>query len=411
MYGMGNDDWFLRKWLEIRRTAADPVAVDRVDLEAMELAGPHRDFPSVDFSHKEDTPQQCNPTWMPWLGQPVFAGQFFFGVEFPASDNHVRLRMEAEDADLDGYRKVDFDYSSGQSHIKTTSGKGTATLSFRGRAGTYDLALCYLREHKGDGSIKVLLNGAELDRWQWNKANPQEYRLPLPIHRVFARAVALRPGDVIRIEGAGSDGEGAAVDYVDLMPAGSTLGRVTAGYDWGRSIGDKTYRTHSCVCGAGKSAESVRDAFLKYVAAIRVHPQRLQVQYNTWWDSGWPVNLEKFNSSVKSIGRELARRGVGPLDAYMIDHGWWTHKGGLWQADPARFPNGLRDARQLVEANGSHLGLWLSPEDTTRTAPSRSPTADTRLSTRNGKRAGKGRGRCVWRGHVTRMTSAHGCCN
>ena len=337
------------------------MAVDRIDLEAVELAGPLRDFPPIDFTHEEDSLQRTNPTWMLWLGQPVFADAFFFGVEFPASDNHVRLRMEAEDATLDGYQKVSFFYSSGQAHVRMTSSAGTATMRFEGREGNYDLAVCYLQEHQGNGGLTVYLNGKEIDQWQWDKENPQEYFLPLPKHRIVAHAIALREGDVIQIKGVGSDGEGATLDYVDLMAAGATPGRVVAGYDWGRSIGVETYRTHSCVCGAGESPEAVRDSFLKYIGATRVHPPRFRVQYNTWYDSGWQVNSEKFTSSVKIMGENLARRGVKPLDAYMIDHGWWYHKGGLWQVNPSRFPDGLGEAQRVVEANGSRLGLWLSP--------------------------------------------------
>lgn len=213
-------DWFLRKHLEIKRTTS--TAVDRIDLESIELAGTLRDFPPIDSR------------WNTGIGQPVYAGDLFFGVEFPASDNRIRTSIEA-------------------------------------------------------------------------------------------------------------------TDYV------------VAGYDWGRSISDQTYITHSSVCGAGTDEEGVSEAFLEYIRTMRAHPARMYFQYNNWWDSGWRVNADSFMASVQSIQKHLAEKGVEPLDGYMIDHGWWTHSPELWDVNTERFPEGLGDIQSEIESGGSRLGLWLSP--------------------------------------------------
>ena len=352
--------WFLRKRLEIKRGDAVSKEVDRIDLESIELAGGLRDFPPID-SRDDERYTKSYAKWNPGLGQPVYAGDLFFGVEFPASDNKVRIRIEAEGMALTNYEVEPFKYVSGDYVIKT-GGTGTAAHTFSSRDGTYDVVVGYVDENNGNALMKISVNGNDLDSWVCNESmgEPSEYAFT-PMRRTVAKNLLLHAGDIIELQGTKDGDELARVDYIEFRPVGDTIGRVIAGYDWGRSIGEETYVTHSSICGAGSDAESVGEAFLKYIRTIRAHPERMYVQNNNWWDSGWRVNSDSFIESVKSIRKHLAERGVKPLDSYMIDHGWWTHSPGIWDVNATRFPEGLGEVQSEIESGGSKLGLWLSP--------------------------------------------------
>lgn len=67
-------DHFLRKHLDISHNDSNPIAIDRIDLESLVVPGPYW---STKLSGYEG------------LGQPVYANDLFFGIEFPASDNKI----------------------------------------------------------------------------------------------------------------------------------------------------------------------------------------------------------------------------------------------------------------------------------------------------------------------------------
>ena len=357
---MKPEDWFLRKYLEIKRRDAVSSEVDRIDLESIELAGGLRDFPPIDFRDDEKYTKSY-VKWNPDLGQPVYADDLFFGVEFPASDNKVRIRIEAEDMSLTNYEVEPFKYVSGDYVVKTDS-TGTAAHTFNGRDGTYDVIVGYVDENNGNALMKISVNGNDVDSWVLDEklGEPSEYAFAL-MRRTVAKSLLLNSGDIIELQGTRDGNELARVDYIEFRPVGDTIGRVTTGYDWGRSIGAETYVTHSSVCGAGADADCVGEAFLEYIRAICAHPARMYIQNNNWWDSGWRVDAGSFIESVQSIRKHLAEKGVKPLDSYMIDHGWWTHSPDIWDVDIAKFPEGLRNVQSEVESGGSKLGLWLSP--------------------------------------------------
>jgi hypothetical protein len=47
------------------------------------------------------------------------------------------------------------------------------------------------------------------------------------------------------------------------------------------------------------------------------------------------------------------------VDAYQVDDGWYDHKGD-WNADPAKFPNGLEEIADHARALGMRFGLWMA---------------------------------------------------
>ena len=139
-----------------------------------------------------------------------------------------------------------------------------------------------------------------------------------------------------------------------------------AGYLWGREVAaNSSYQTYSAVLGVSDDPDFNQDAFFRYIDEIRARPLRLQIQYNTWFDTGRGVSKESFSESVALIHRKLVtERGNRPLRAYVIDDGWqdtnrdWTDK--TWKVNQ-KFDDDFATSRDTVAQVDSALGLWLSP--------------------------------------------------
>lgn len=151
----------------------------------------------------------------------------------------------------------------------------------------------------------------------------------------------------------------AAHNYVDNET-------IHSGYLWGREVGaGQSYQTYSAVLGVADDPRFVTDAFFDYIDRIRIRPLRLQIQYNTWFDTGRGVNKESFRNSVELIHQELVvERGNKPLRAYVIDDGWqdtgqdWADK--TWKVN-GKFDEDFSHSLETVRRADSSLGLWLSP--------------------------------------------------
>lgn len=77
-------------------------------------------------------------------------------------------------------------------------------------------------------------------------------------------------------------------------------------------------------------------------------------------------NADELNQKI-FIGRYLEEKI--PLDYWWMDAGWYPNKGhdwqdllGTWEADPKRFPNGLKAVSDFAHANGVKTILWFEPE-------------------------------------------------
>jgi hypothetical protein len=138
------------------------------------------------------------------------------------------------------------------------------------------------------------------------------------------------------------------------------------GYLWGKPLkAGETYLTYASVTGVGKDRDGLEKSFQAYIDNIRIRPLRLQVQYNSWFDYGQGVSKEKFISSVDKVHQELVvKRGVPPLNAYVIDDGWqdvhanWSDE--VWKVNE-KFDMDFSGSFDKMKAVNSELGLWLSP--------------------------------------------------
>jgi alpha-galactosidase len=97
-------------------------------------------------------------------------------------------------------------------------------------------------------------------------------------------------------------------------------------------------------------------------------PLKPMVIYNTWFAYGTSVTEEAMR------GEMAAAAGLG-AEVFVLDAGWYTGAGaggvmdfdaglGGWEADPARFPNGLKPLTDYAHSLGMLFGLWVEPERT-----------------------------------------------
>jgi alpha-galactosidase len=90
------------------------------------------------------------------------------------------------------------------------------------------------------------------------------------------------------------------------------------------------------------------------------------VTYNTWFAYG-----TEFDDH--DIYREMDLAAALGAELFVVDAGWYVGAGatgrwdfesgvGSWEADPARFPDGLRALRDHAHDVGLKFGLWVEPE-------------------------------------------------
>jgi alpha-glucuronidase len=152
--------------------------------------------------------------------------QYFFKQSGIADEQgragHYPGRMEAEDARLAGYKVVDvtpWEDASGGKAVTCEQHSCSAEWTYTGTAGRFDLAVQYFDLHNGAARFALSVNDEPVAAWTANAKLPT-----MKLHgdnstRFTARGVELKPGDVIRVEGAPDGGDPAALDYIELVAA------------------------------------------------------------------------------------------------------------------------------------------------------------------------------------------------
>jgi alpha-glucuronidase len=134
-------------------------------------------------------------------------------------------RLEAEEAKLEGYAATSitpWEAASGRgaAQLPDDPDRGAVSFAFDGEPGWYELHVQYFDEEDGVSQFRARVGEQLIDQWQADQHVPTPSDLPNS-HTSSRRTiggVALRPGDVIRIEGAADRGERAGVDYIELLP-------------------------------------------------------------------------------------------------------------------------------------------------------------------------------------------------
>jgi len=136
---------------------------------------------------------------------------------------HYPGRFEAESMALDGYTVADVtpweDASGGKAVACASGATCTATLKFSGAPGWYTVRVQYFDTSNGVSQYRLSVNRQIVDEWQADLRLPTVKLDSTSSTRRTSTALALRPGDEIRLEGRSGGGEQAAIDYLEIVPA------------------------------------------------------------------------------------------------------------------------------------------------------------------------------------------------
>jgi alpha-glucuronidase len=136
--------------------------------------------------------------------------------------NHP-YRIEAESMELDGYIPFDVtpweDASGGKAVVCVESPQPcTAKYRFAGAKGWYNLDVEYFDQNNGVSKYQVFVGNQLVDEWLADLWLPATAPNGDSSTRRHITGLALRPGDVLRIEGFPDAAEAAPLDYVEIYP-------------------------------------------------------------------------------------------------------------------------------------------------------------------------------------------------
>jgi alpha-glucuronidase len=131
-------------------------------------------------------------------------------------------RVEAESMKLEGYQIEEirpWEAASGSKAIRCLTPSGQCSASFRhtGKPGRYDLNIQYFDQNNGASRFKLFVSTRLVGEWVADDVLPTSKMDGHSSTRRRIRGLLLRPRDEIRIEGFQNGGEGAPVDYVEVL--------------------------------------------------------------------------------------------------------------------------------------------------------------------------------------------------
>jgi hypothetical protein len=114
---------------------------------------------------------------------------------------------------------IRWESASGGKAVECRVARCEASLTHSGSAGWYKIRVQYFDQNNGAAKYRVRIGEQLVDEWQAAFIVPTARIDSSSSSRRTINAVALRPGDVIRIEGLPDAGELAGLDYVEILPA------------------------------------------------------------------------------------------------------------------------------------------------------------------------------------------------
>lgn len=131
-------------------------------------------------------------------------------------------RIEAEAMQLEGYAPRDirpWEGASGGVGVACAGApKCTASVSYNGPAGWYTLRVQYFDQMDGAARYRVFVGKQMVDEWTASDRLPTRRMDSSSSTRRTVGVVALRPGDVIAVEGTPEGAEPAGLDYLEILP-------------------------------------------------------------------------------------------------------------------------------------------------------------------------------------------------
>ncbi|HWR13383.1 MAG TPA: alpha-glucuronidase family glycosyl hydrolase [Terriglobales bacterium] len=137
--------------------------------------------------------------------------------------NHPN-RTEAEALALTGYAAIDVTPWEGASGggkaiaCAEPNQSCTAEVKFKGKPGWYEIDVEYFDQRNGVSTYRVFVGSQLLDAWKADLHLPATKPNADSSTRRRIKGIALRPGDMIRIEGVPDGAERAALDYIEIIP-------------------------------------------------------------------------------------------------------------------------------------------------------------------------------------------------
>jgi lysophospholipase L1-like esterase len=143
-------------------------------------------------------------------------------VSVTTTDNDTlaaNLRIEAESMNRQGYSAESATFASGGQLIRLNENTATATHTFTGASGLYNLIVGY---HDLDlpaaATLSLRVNGVLLENWVLNQPSGFQGTNPAnKFERTVGISVTLNPNDVITLGGTIADVERPRIDYIDLV--------------------------------------------------------------------------------------------------------------------------------------------------------------------------------------------------
>jgi alpha-glucuronidase len=147
---------------------------------------------------------------------------------------HYPGRLEAEDSRLSGYKVIDvtpWEDASGGKAVTCDAGsapKGcSAEWTYTGNAGRFDIAVQYFDLQGGVAHFALNVNGKAIATWAADAKLPSrrpngDNSTRFTARGLEGRGIQLKPGDVLRVDGAPDASDPAALDYIEIVPAASS---------------------------------------------------------------------------------------------------------------------------------------------------------------------------------------------
>ena len=136
---------------------------------------------------------------------------------------HHPNRVEAETMELQGYKifePASWEGASGGKGVACAAEAAvcSAQTKFNGAAGWYEVDVEYFDLSNGISKFKVSVNDQVVDEWRADMLLPGRDPSADSSVRHHIKGLALRPGDVIHIEGTPDGAERAPLDYIEVLP-------------------------------------------------------------------------------------------------------------------------------------------------------------------------------------------------
>lgn len=141
----------------------------------------------------------------------------------PDPGSNQEIRVEAEGMSLSAYRiESENSAASGNALISlkdAIANTDTASSTFSGTSGKYDVYVGYFDENDGVANLQVNIGGVRLANWQLDQnlgaGNAVDKTL---VRKKVASGLSINKGARIEIKGTVNQSEWARVDYIDFVP-------------------------------------------------------------------------------------------------------------------------------------------------------------------------------------------------